>query len=59
MTENLLAHPRWSEELLGRTPLGRFATTPEIAACALFLASPASSYVTGATLMADGGWSAR
>jgi NAD(P)-dependent dehydrogenase (short-subunit alcohol dehydrogenase family) len=59
MTEGLRAHEGWSEELLARTPLRRFATTAEIAACALFLASPIASYVTGATLVADGGWSAR
>jgi NAD(P)-dependent dehydrogenase (short-subunit alcohol dehydrogenase family) len=59
MTEGLRAHQDWREELLARTPLGRFATTPEIAACAMFLASPISSYVTGTTLFADGGWSAR
>jgi NAD(P)-dependent dehydrogenase (short-subunit alcohol dehydrogenase family) len=59
MTEGLRAHAGWSEELLGRTPLGRFAKPAEIAACALFLASPIASYVTGTTLFADGGWSAR
>jgi NAD(P)-dependent dehydrogenase (short-subunit alcohol dehydrogenase family) len=59
MTEGLRAHEGWREELLARTPLRRFASTAEIAACALFLASPAASYVTGATLFADGGWSAR
>ena len=59
MSEGLRSHPRWSEELIARTPLGRFATTAEIAACALFLASPIASYVTGTTLLADGGWSAR
>jgi NAD(P)-dependent dehydrogenase (short-subunit alcohol dehydrogenase family) len=59
MTEALRDHPRRSAELLDRTPMGRFAGPAEIAACALFLAGPASSYVTGATLLADGGWSAR
>jgi NAD(P)-dependent dehydrogenase (short-subunit alcohol dehydrogenase family) len=59
MTEGLRAHEGWSDELLSRTPLGRFATTAEIAACAMFLASPIASYVTGTTLFADGGWSAR
>ncbi len=59
MTAGLRDHDRWRESLLARTPLNRFATTDEIAACALFLASSAASYVTGTTLMADGGWSAR
>lgn len=59
MSEGLRAHEGWSKALLDRTPLGRFATTAEIAACALFLASPIASYVTGARLFADGGWSAR
>lgn len=59
MTEGLRAHDRLGAEVLGRTPLGRFATPAEIAACAMFLASPIASYVTGTTLFADGGWCAR
>jgi NAD(P)-dependent dehydrogenase (short-subunit alcohol dehydrogenase family) len=59
MTEGLRAHDGLSADILGRTPLGRFATLAEIAACAMFLASPVAGYVTGTALFADGGWSAR
>ena len=41
--------------LLGPYALKRIAQPEEIAAAALFLASPAASFVTGATLAADGG----
>jgi 3-oxoacyl-[acyl-carrier protein] reductase len=37
-------------------PLGRWATSEEVARVILFLASDAASYITGATITADGGW---
>lgn len=45
------------EALARRTPMGRLGTPEEIGECALFLASEASSFVTGEVLTADGGWS--
>jgi NAD(P)-dependent dehydrogenase (short-subunit alcohol dehydrogenase family) len=41
--------------ILARTPLGRIGEPDEIAAIAVFLAGPDSSYITGQTLYADGG----
>jgi NAD(P)-dependent dehydrogenase (short-subunit alcohol dehydrogenase family) len=42
--------------VLERTPMNRFGETSEVASAALFLASGESSYITGQTLFADGGW---
>jgi NAD(P)-dependent dehydrogenase (short-subunit alcohol dehydrogenase family) len=42
--------------VLERTPMARFGETSEVAGAALFLASPAASYITGQTLFVDGGW---
>lgn len=51
----LVDNPDISERILGRTPLGRFAVPEEIAGGALYLASDAASFVTGHTLVIDGG----
>jgi len=42
---------------LARIPVGRLGRAAEVAACALFLASPAASYVIGQSLVVDGGLS--
>jgi NAD(P)-dependent dehydrogenase (short-subunit alcohol dehydrogenase family) len=49
----------WGPTWRAQTPMGRMGTIEEIGAAALFLCSPASGYVTGATLVADGGYTAR
>lgn len=45
--------------ILSRTPLGRWGTPRDVAGAALFLASPLSSFITGAVLAVDGGYLAQ
>ena len=59
LTEEVRADEQLRRSIEERTPLERFADPCEIAAPAVFLASEMASYVTGATLAVDGGWTAR
>lgn len=56
LTRPLRDDPLVSTAISGRTPMGRFATIDEVVGPVVFLASPASDFVTGTTLLVDGGW---
>ncbi|MCS7069155.1 MAG: glucose 1-dehydrogenase [Meiothermus sp.] len=56
MTKRGLETPEWRRDWLGLTPMGRLGEPAEVASCALFLASEASSYLTGSELVVDGGY---
>lgn len=58
LTGGMTSHPHIAPRLLARTPMNRFGRLHEVAGAALFLASSAASFVTGHTLMVDGGWTA-
>jgi 7-alpha-hydroxysteroid dehydrogenase len=53
--EVVLDDPTTRDEMIRRTPLKRLGRPEDIALCALYLASPASSFVTGKSFEVDGG----
>jgi NAD(P)-dependent dehydrogenase (short-subunit alcohol dehydrogenase family) len=56
LTAALRDDPARAGAILARTPLGRWGTPADLAGPALFLASPAAAFVTGAILPVDGGY---
>jgi NAD(P)-dependent dehydrogenase (short-subunit alcohol dehydrogenase family) len=59
MNRQLLDDPVAYKQFISQIPLGRWGELDELAGAAVFLASDASSYVTGSSVFVDGGWTAR
>lgn len=56
-TAPALSDPDFKRKTLAQIPLGRIGDPKEVAAVVVFLASPASSLITGTNILVDGGWS--
>jgi NAD(P)-dependent dehydrogenase (short-subunit alcohol dehydrogenase family) len=57
-TEPWLADPDFKANVLSKIQLGRIGIPQEVSSAVVFLASPASSMITGETILIDGGWTA-
>ena len=58
LTRPIKDHPDWYAAYAAKSVFGRWASADEMAGPVIYLASDASSYVTGSVLFVDGGWTA-
>ncbi len=56
LTAPMFADPDFRQEVLNKIPLGKIAKPEDVVGAVVYLASPAASFVTGHTLLVDGGW---
>ena len=58
MTRGFFKNKKFKSEVLSKIPLGRIAEVSDVATAVAYLASDASSMITGTSLLVDGGWTA-
>jgi len=59
MVLNFFKNKKFKKLALGNIPMGKLATESDIATTVCFLASSASSMITGTSIVIDGGWTAK
>ena len=59
LTQTFFANAQFRDWVVERIPLGRIGDMAEVVGAIVFLASPAASLITGASLLVDGGWTAQ
>jgi NAD(P)-dependent dehydrogenase (short-subunit alcohol dehydrogenase family) len=59
MVKNFFKDKKFKKAMMNNIPLGRLATESDIATAVVYLASNASSMITGSSLIIDGGWNAK
>ena len=59
MTKRFFKNKKFKSEIIKKIPLGRIATVSDVATAVAFLASDASSMITGTSILVDGGWTAK
>ena len=59
MVKRFFKNNKFKKLVLGKIPIGKVATESDIATTVCFLASPASSMITGTSIIIDGGWTAQ
>ena len=59
MVKNFFKNKKFKKSALDRIPMGKLATESDVATTVCFLASAASSMITGTSILIDGGWTAQ